>query len=64
MESLSSSVNKFLEFNEYKILQDNGSISRNKAQTKAYREYEKFNKIQKIESDFDKEMKKILEESK
>jgi hypothetical protein len=61
MESLSSSVNKFLEFNEYKILQDNGSISRNKAHTKAYREYEKFNKIQKIESDFDKEMKKILE---
>ena len=61
MQSLANSVNKFLEFNEYKILQDNGSISRNKAQTKAYRVYEKFNKIQKIESDFDKEMKKILE---
>lgn len=60
MDSLASSVNKFLEFNEYKILQNNGSISRDKAQQKAYKEYDEFNKTQKIESDFDKEMKKIL----
>ncbi len=60
MESLSSSVNKFLEFNEYKILEDNGAISRDQAQLKAFSEYEEFNKIQKIESDFDREMKKIL----
>ena len=64
MESLSSSVNKFLEFNEYKILEHNGTISRSQAEQKAFNEYEEFNKIQKIESDFDKEMKKILEESK
>ena len=31
MESLSKSVNKFLEFNEYKILEDSGSISRKQA---------------------------------
>ncbi len=64
MDSLASSVNKFLEFNEYKILEDKGSISRDKAQQKAYEEYEEFNKTQKIESDFDKEMKKILNQEK
>ena len=60
MESLADSVNKFLEFNEYKIVENNGIISRSQAEKKAFSEYEEFNKIQKIESDFDKEMKKIL----
>ncbi|MGD9553195.1 MAG: virulence RhuM family protein [Arcobacteraceae bacterium] len=60
MQSLANSVNKFLEFNEYKILEDKGNISRNQAEQKAFSEYEEFNKIQKIESDFDKEMKKFL----
>lgn len=60
MESLSSSVNKFLEFNEYKILESNGTVSKMQAQEKAFSEYEKFNKTQKIESDFDKEIKKLL----
>lgn len=64
MESLSSSVNKFLEFNEYKILEEKGIISRTKAEQKAFSEYEEFNKIQKIESDFDKEMKKVLKGNK
>ncbi|MDD2906074.1 MAG: virulence RhuM family protein [Sulfurimonas sp.] len=63
MESLANSVNKFLEFNEYKILEDKGSISRSQAEQKAFSEYEEFNKIQKIESDFDKEMKKVLKRS-
>jgi hypothetical protein len=64
MESLSSSVNKFLEFNEYKVLENNGTISRSQAEQKAFCEYDEFNKIQKIESDFDKEMKKILKKKK
>ena len=64
MESLANSVNKFLEFNEYKILEDKGTISRSQAEQKAFNEYEEFNKIQEIESDFDKEMKKVLEENK
>jgi hypothetical protein len=64
MKSLANSVNKFLEFNEYKILEDKGSISRSQAEQKAFSEYEEFNKIQKIESDFDKEMKKVLEDNK
>jgi hypothetical protein len=64
MKSLSNSVNKFLEFNEYKILENNGTISRSQAEQKAFSEYEEFNKMQKIESDFDKEMKKILKNEK
>ena len=63
MESLANSVNKFLEFNEYKILEDNGTISRIQAEQKSFSEYEEFNKIHKIESDFDKEMKKVLKGS-
>ena len=62
MQSLAQSVDKFLDFNEYKILEGNGTISRDEAQKKAYTEYEEFNKIQKIESDFDKEIKKILKD--
>ncbi|MEA3290114.1 MAG: virulence RhuM family protein [Campylobacterota bacterium] len=64
MESLASSVNKFLEFNEYKILENNGTISRTQAEQKAFSEYEEFNKTQKIESDFDREMKFFLKSNK
>ncbi|ADN10092.1 virulence RhuM family protein [Sulfurimonas autotrophica] len=60
MENVSDSVNKFLEFNEFKILDGKGKISHTLAKDKASTEYEEFNKIQKIESDFDKEMKKLL----
>ena len=59
MDSLSNSVNKFLEFNEYEILEDNGTISRTQAEEKAFSEYEEFNKMQKIESDFDKKIKQL-----
>ena len=61
MESLAESVNKFLGFNEYKILEGKGHISHKNAEVKAYAEYDEFNKIQKIESDFDREIKKIIE---
>ncbi len=64
MESLANSVNKFLEFNEYEILPNNGTISRIQAMKKAYDEYEAFNKTQKIESDFDKEIQKLLAKDK
>jgi hypothetical protein len=60
MESFAESVNKFLEFNEYKILEGCGKISRKQAEQKAFAEYEKFNKTQQIESDFDKETKAFL----
>lgn len=61
MESFAESVNKFLAFNEYKILEGFGGVSRPQAEKKAFEEYEKFNKQQRIESDFDREMKKLLQ---
>ena len=36
-----------------------GKISASKAKEKAYAEYDKFNKTQKIESDFDKAIKAL-----
>jgi len=59
MEQLAESVNKFLTFNEYKILEGKGSISKLQAEKKAISEYDEFNKTQKIISDFDKHIKKI-----
>lgn len=59
MESFAESVNRFLEFNEYRILEGYGSISRKQAEEKAFAEYDKFNKTQRIESDFDKVIKQI-----
>ena len=59
MEALAESVNRFLSFNEYKILENKGSISREDADKKAFEEYDKFNKSQKIISDFDKQIKKM-----
>ncbi len=60
MEGFAESVNKFLAFNEYQILEGYGSVSRKLAEQKAHTEYDKFNKQQGIESDFDREMKKLL----
>ncbi|NCB49577.1 MAG: cell filamentation protein Fic [Alphaproteobacteria bacterium] len=61
MEDFANSVDKFLNFNEYRVLPDFGSISRNEANKKAELEYDEFNKYQKIESDFDKQVKKLIE---
>jgi len=59
MEEFVLSVNKFLEFNEYKVLNGKGSISAEQAEQKAFAEYEEFNKTQKIVSDFDKQISKL-----
>tara|TARA_R100001440_G_scaffold40480_1_gene60182 strand:- start:3031 stop:4062 length:1032 start_codon:yes stop_codon:yes gene_type:complete len=61
MEAFATSVDKFLAFNEYQILEGYGSVSREIAQRRAYQEYDQFNKQQKIESDFDREMQKLLQ---
>lgn len=60
MASFAESVDKFLSFNEYRILEGYGTVSRKQAEQKATAEYEKFNKQQRIESDFDREIKKLL----
>ncbi|WP_417443270.1 virulence RhuM family protein [Joostella sp.] len=57
MKGLALSVNKFLAFNEYKVLEGLGKKSKKQAENKAFSEYDKFNKTQKIESDFDKMVK-------
>lgn len=54
MADLAESVDKFLAFNEYKILDNKGKISHKQAKEKAELEYMEFNKTQKILSDFDK----------
>ena len=60
MADFIESVNKFLSFNEYKILSGKGKISKEQADKKALAEYEVFNKTQPTESDFDREVKKFL----
>lgn len=54
MEEFANSINEFLTFRKYKILPDRGSVSAAQAKKKAELEYDKFNKTQKINSDFDK----------
>lgn len=60
MEDMAASVDKFLSFNEYDVLQGKGKMTKAQAEKKALAEYREFNKTQKIESDFDKEVAKTL----
>jgi len=60
MESFAESVDRFLVFNEFQILEGYGTVSRQLAEQKAFAEYAKFNKQQGIESDFDREVKKLM----
>ena len=61
MKQFANSVNDFLTFRRYKILEDKGHISRNQADAKANQEYDIFNRIQRIDSDFDKEINGLLD---
>lgn len=63
MRGLADSIDRFLSFNEYEILEGKGSISKKQADLKAIQEYEKFNRTQKIISDFDKHIMKIMREN-
>ena len=64
MSEFAKSVNKFLSFNEYNVLKDKGRLSKFQADKKAMAEYSEFNKTQPIESDFEKEVKKLLKTNK
>ena len=59
MQDFAVSIDEFLKFNRYDILKGHGRISHNEAKKKAIEEYKEFNKHQKIDSDFDKEIRKI-----
>ena len=60
MAQFSTSVNEFLTFRKYQILPDKGKISAAQAKKKAEEEYDIFNKTQRIDSDFDKEVRELL----
>lgn len=61
MEEFAASINEFLSFRRYEILNDKGKISAKAARAKAEAEYDEFNKTQKITSDFDRAVEKMLE---
>ncbi len=63
MIGLAKTVDKFLHFNEYNVLRGYGNVSKAQADAKASKEYDKFNKTQKIESDFDKSIKELKKAS-
>lgn len=58
MDEFSKSINEFLTFRKYDILDNKGRISHKEAKEKAEKEYIEFNKTQKILSDFDEFLKK------
>lgn len=60
MEQFAKSVNEFLSFRQYQLLPDKGRVTKAQADEKAETEYEIFNKTQKIDSDFDKQVQKLL----
>ena len=62
MEQFSESIDRFLEFREYKVLDGYGSISSTIAKDKAHEIYDDFNKTQKIESDFDRQINNLLKD--
>lgn len=59
MDDFSKSINEFLAFRKFKILEGKGTISKQLADDKAAVEYDIFNKSQKITSDFDKVVKAL-----
>lgn len=61
MDQFAASINKFLSFREYRILEGKGRVSKKAAKEKAEAEYDVFNRTQRITSDFDREIKKLLE---
>ena len=60
MEEFARSINEFLSFRRYQILPDKGRISHKMAIEKAAQEYDVFNRTQRITSDFDREVEKLI----
>ena len=66
MKDWTEKLNAFLKFSEYEILTNAGRISHEVAETLALGEYEKYKKVQDKNyiSDFDREVKKLLNSKK
>ncbi len=66
MKDWKEKLNSFLQFNEHDILEDAGKVSAEIAKSFAESEFEKYRPIQDKEyiSDFDREIKKLLENNK
>ena len=60
MEEFASSINEFLAFRKYDILEGKGSKSKKQADEKAKAEYDDFNKTQRINCDFERLVKKLF----
>lgn len=61
MQQLGQSIDRFLTFQEYDILEGHGKITSKAAKDKAKAEYQLFNKTQKINSDFEKQIKHLAD---
>ncbi|WP_228386037.1 MULTISPECIES: virulence RhuM family protein [unclassified Lactococcus] len=59
MEDCAQSIDNFLAFREYQVLDGYGKVSMKEAKSAASQEYDAFNKTQKIISDFDKQTKNL-----
>ena len=66
MKDWVAKLDAFLQFNEEDVLQDSGKVSHDVAIALAESEYEKYRVIQDrmLESDFDREVKKLLDSEK
>ncbi|MDP2338634.1 MAG: virulence RhuM family protein [Bacteroidota bacterium] len=62
MNDMIVDVDSFLNFNKFEVLKGKGKISKKEADEKALKEYSGYNKIQPIESDFDRIVKKLEKE--
>lgn len=63
MEQFASSVDEFLHFRRYQILPDKGKVTKAEAEAHARGEYDIFNRTQPIESDFDREIRRLTEKA-
>lgn len=61
MDQFAESINRFLSFREYRILEGKGRVSKKAAKEKAEAEYDIFNRTQRITSDFDREIKRLID---
>lgn len=64
MKDFAISIDEFLKFNRYEVLEGHGKITQTAAKAKAIDLYKEFNKHQKIVSDFDHEIKKMQSSKK